>query len=257
MVDTSESQFDDSKEMNEQDGSRFARSIFLLPNLLTTTALFFGFYAIIAAFQGLYTHAAITIFVAMIADGLDGRVARMTKTDSAFGAEYDSLSDLVAFGLGPAILVYSWCLARLGKIGWLLAFFYASATAMRLARFNTQIEPSSGIKRYFYGLPSPSAAAFLASAVWLQVRFDINNTTTLALTALATIFAGLMMMTTVRYFSFKQLAVNGRVPFISLLLVVIIFVGIAIDPPVVLFLGCLIFALSGPVTQLLIKFKKI
>lgn len=237
----------------DKEGSRFARSIFLLPNLLTTTALFFGFYAIIAAFQGLYTHAAITIFVAMIADGLDGRVARMTKTDSAFGAEYDSLSDLVAFGLAPSMLVYSWCLASLGKIGWLLAFFYTSATAMRLARFNTQIDLDQQPKSFFLGLPSPSAAALLASTVWIQVRFGINNSATMILTTIVTVFAGLMMVTTVRYFSFKQLATSGRVPFITLLLVVAVFVGIAIDPPVVLFFGCLIFALSGLIVPLLAK----
>lgn len=243
-----------STSSSDQEGSRFARSIFLLPNLLTTTALFFGFYAIIAAYKGLYTHAALTIFVAMIADGLDGRVARMTNTDSAFGAEYDSLSDLVAFGLAPSILVYSWCLARLGKIGWLLAFFYTSATAMRLARFNIAIDhETQGPKRFFYGLPSPAAAAFLASVVWIQVRFQINNTWTMVLTTIATVFAAIMMVSTVRYFSFKQLAFQGRVPFMSLLLVVAVFVGIAIDPPIVLFVGITTFALSGLITHLFLK----
>ena len=245
----------ESNPRSERESSRIARSIFLLPNLLTTTALFFGFYAIIAAFQGLYTHAAITIFVAMVADGLDGRIARLTNTDSAFGAEYDSLSDLVAFGLAPSILVYSWCLSRLGKVGWLLAFFYTSATAMRLARFNIQIEPEAQPKRFFYGLPSPLSAAFLASTVWIQVYFNINNASTMVLTTLATVFAALMMVTTVRYFSFKQLTSQGRVPFIALVGVVIIFAGIAINPPVVLFVGCTAFALSGLVTPLLIKLR--
>jgi CDP-diacylglycerol--serine O-phosphatidyltransferase len=147
----------------EQPEKTPQRGIYLLPNLLTTAALFAGFYSIVAAMKGHFESAAIAIFVAMIADGLDGRVARLTHTQSEFGAEYDSLSDMAAFGIAPALVVYSWSLSSLGKLGWLAAFLYAAATALRLARFNTQVSD----KEYFQGLPSPSAAGAIASIIWL------------------------------------------------------------------------------------------
>src|SRR3990167_9325362 len=146
------------------------RGIYLLPNLLTTAALFAGFYSIVAAMKGYFETAAIAIFVGMIADGLDGRVARLTNTQTAFGAQYDSLSDMVAFGLAPALVIFSWSLFFLGKFGWLAAFLYTAATALRLARFNTQVSD----KQYFQGLPSPSAAGIIASMIWVGSAFKVN-----------------------------------------------------------------------------------
>src|SRR3990167_2785723 len=155
----------ESSSLNNSAEKNPQRGIYLLPNLLTTAVLFAGFYSIVAAMKGHFDTAAIAIFVAMIADGLDGRVARLTNTQTPFGAQYDSLSDMVAFGLAPALVVFSWSLFHLGKLGWLIAFLYTAATALRLARFNTQLNDKD--KRYFRGLPCPSAAGIVASIVWM------------------------------------------------------------------------------------------
>jgi CDP-diacylglycerol---serine O-phosphatidyltransferase len=224
------------------------RGIYLLPNLFTTAALFAGFYAVIAAMRGLFDDAAIAIFIAMVADTLDGRVARMTNTQTAFGAEYDSLSDMVAFGIAPALLVYSWSLSHLGKLGWLAAFVYVAATALRLARFNTQAHDQD--KRYFQGLPCPAAAGVLASAVWLGFAFDMTGfLITLTLTIL-TLCAGALMVSTIRFHSFKKFDLKGKVPFIVVLIPILIIVAIAIDPPQILFAIFFVYALSGPVLTL-------
>src|SRR3989338_749637 len=152
-------------QANQSPNTTSPRSIYLLPNLFTTAALFVGFYSIVAAMKGYFDIAAMAVFVAMIADGLDGRVARLTNTQTAFGAQYDSLSDMVAFGVAPALVVYSWSLSYLGKLGWLAAVLYTAATALRLARFNAQ--PHDYDKRYFQGLPCPAAAGVIAGMVWL------------------------------------------------------------------------------------------
>lgn len=221
------------------------RGIYLLPNLLTTAALFSGFYSIVAAMKGLFDVAAIAVFVAMVADALDGRVARITGTQTAFGAEYDSLSDLVSFGVAPALIVYSWSLSHLGKIGWLAAFLYAAATALRLSRFNTQ--PQDYDKRYFQGLPCPAAAGVIAGCVWLGSDYDVQGMMIAIPVALMTVMIAGLMVSTIRYYSFKQLDMKGRVPFIVILIPIVIIVAIALNPPPMLFAIFLLYAFCGPV----------
>jgi CDP-diacylglycerol--serine O-phosphatidyltransferase len=224
------------------------RGIYLLPNLFTTAALFAGFYAVLAAAAGRFEAAALAVFAAMLLDGFDGRVARMTHTQTAFGAEYDSLSDMVAFGVAPALVAYHWALGGLGKIGWLAAFVYTAAAALRLARFNTQAATTD--KRYFQGLPSPSAAAIVAGAVWIGADQEIDPAELDWVLALLTVGAGLLMVSNFRYFSFKQLNLHGRVSFMLAVGIMLAVALIVIHPPVILFLGFLIYALSGPVWTL-------
>jgi CDP-diacylglycerol--serine O-phosphatidyltransferase len=226
------------------------RGIYLLPNLFTTASLFAGFYAITAAMHGRFEAAAIAMFAAMILDGLDGRVARMTQTQTAFGGEYDSLSDMVSFGVAPALVMYEWSLHSLGKLGWLAAFVFAAAAALRLARFNTQA--SSEDKRYFQGLASPMAAALLAGLVWLGVDNQISGATLRVPGFLLTFVAGVLMVSNIRYRSFKDLDLKGRVPFFTLVVLMLVFAVIALDPPKVLFLIALSYAISGPVLTLLL-----
>lgn len=231
--------------------SKRRRGIYLLPNLFTTAALFCGFYAIIAAINGRYEPAAMAMFVAMILDGMDGRIARMTNTQSDFGVQYDSLSDLISFGLAPALVMYQWSLYGLGKVGWLAAFVYAAATALRLARFNTQAATED--KHFFQGLPSPAAAAMIAGFIWLGAASGLYDGTNLAwITLPLTIAAGILMVSNVRYHSFKQFDLKGRVPFVYILVLVLILVLIAVRPSVVLFVLAFIYALSGPVMTLLL-----
>jgi CDP-diacylglycerol---serine O-phosphatidyltransferase len=224
------------------------RGIYLLPNLFTTAALFAGFYAVVAANQGRFEPAAIAIFAAMILDGLDGRVARLTHTQSDFGAEYDSLSDMVAFGVAPGLVAYQWALSGLGKVGWLAAFVYTAAAALRLARFNTQIGIAD--KRFFQGLPSPSAAAIIASAVWIGADFGIVGGSVSWIAAFITAGAGLLMVSNFRFHSFKDLNLHGRVPFMLAVGVMLVFAFVFIHPPVILFLGFMAYAVSGPVLTL-------
>lgn len=227
----------------QKDGIR-GKGIYLLPNLFTTAAVFAGFYAIVAAMKGLFDAAAIAIFIAMILDSLDGRVARLTNTQSAFGAEYDSLSDMVAFGLAPALVVYSWALHGLGKFGWLVAFFYTATTALRLARFNVQIESTD--PRFFKGLPCPSAAAIVASMVWLGDANDLSISHPMGIIiAVIVLICGTLMVSNIRYYSFKQIDFKGKVPFFAVLIVLLVFVAISIDPPLVLFVGFVVYGLSG------------
>lgn len=227
------------------------RGIYLLPNLFTTAALFAGFYAILAADQGRFEAAALAIFAAMVLDGFDGRIARLTNTQSDFGAEYDSLSDMVAFGLAPALVAYHWVLEGLGQAGWLAAFVYTAAAALRLARFNTQIGIAD--RRYFQGLPSPSAAAIVAAGVWIGAIHDLAESTApiAVLAMLITIVAGLLMVSNFRYYSFKELELRGRVSFILAVIVMLGFAVVSINPPIVLFAGFLGYALSGPIWTLL------
>jgi len=234
----------------EKDMVKRRRGIYLLPNLFTTGAMFAGFYAIVAAVDSRYEAAAMAIFVAMILDGMDGRIARMTNTQSDFGVQYDSLSDLAAFGLAPALVIYHWSLSSLGKLGWLASFLYAAATALRLARFNTQ----SGIadKRFFQGLPSPPAAALIAGLVWVGDTYGLaDGKGILIVTLPVTILAGVLMVSNIRYHSFKQFDFRNRVPFVSILVVVLVFVFIASEPSLVLFVMAVSFALSGPILTLI------
>lgn len=233
----------------EHERYKRPRGIYLLPNLFTTAALFAGFYAIVSAMKGYFDVAAIAVFIAMVADGLDGRVARMTNTQTAFGAEYDSLSDMVAFAVAPALLVYSWSLSHLGKFGWLVAFLYTAATALRLARFNTQAHDAD--KRYFQGLPCPSAAAVVVGMVWLGSDYNATGMLVAISAAVITFLMGALMISHVRYYSFKQIDWKGKVPFFALVLITLIIAGVAIAPPYVLFIVFLGYAFSGPVMTLL------
>jgi CDP-diacylglycerol--serine O-phosphatidyltransferase len=220
------------------------RGIYLLPNLFTTAALFAGFYAILAANAGRFEAAALGIFAAMILDGADGRIARMTNTQTDFGAEYDSLSDMVAFGVAPALVAYEWALGSIGKLGWLAAFVYTAGAALRLARFNTQIGIAD--KHYFQGLPSPSAAAIIAGSVWIGVDNSIAGSTVSLIVGLLTAGAGLLMVSNFRYHSFKALDLHGRVPFVVIVVIMLGFALVVLDPPIALFGLFLGYAISGP-----------
>ncbi len=224
------------------------RGIYLLPNLFTTATLFGGFYAILTAMNGRFEHAAIAIFVAMVMDGLDGRIARMTNTQSDFGAEYDSLADMVAFGLAPALVIYLWALTDLGKLGWLAAFVYTAATALRLARFNTQVGIAD--KRYFQGLPSPSAAAIVAGAVWVGADNMVDGAELAVPVAILTTIAGLLMVSNFRFSSFKEIDLKGKVPFMVVVAVMLAFAILLLQPPIVLFLVFTVYAASGPIVTL-------
>jgi len=225
------------------------RGIYLLPNLFTTGALFSGFYAITSAVNGNYETAVIAIFIAMILDGLDGRVARLTNTQSDFGAQYDSLSDMVAFGVAPALIMYLWAFSSLGRLGLFAAFVHTAGGALRLARFNTQIE--SADKRYFQGLPSPAAAAILAGFIWISLEhgYDIDMIKFLAIAL--TIATGLLMVSNFRYSSFKQIDLKGKVPFFMAIAVMLAIGFVMAQPQTMLFLLFLAYAISGPVVTLI------
>jgi len=224
------------------------RGIYLLPNLFTTGALFAGFYSIVAAMGGRFEAAAVAIFVAMIMDGLDGRVARLTHTQSDFGVQYDSLSDMVAFGLAPALVIYEWSLFSFGKVGWLGAFIFTAGAALRLARFNTQA--GIGDKSYFQGLPSPPAAALIWGMVWVMTDYGVSGTEINFLALPLTIAGGVLMVSNVRYRSFKDLDLRDKVPFVAMLMVVLVLVFVSIDPPIVLFSMALVYAASGPLVTI-------
>lgn len=243
----------DSDTISER---RRKRGIYLLPNLFTTGTLFAGFYSIIAATQDRFAVAAVAIFVAMLTDMLDGRVARLTQTESDFGIQYDSLADLVSFGLASGLLAYLYSLESLayysdvaGKLGWLAAFFYSASAALRLARFNIT-RGGATEKKIFLGLPSPAAAGLLVGFVWVGADFGIDGSDLVAFVLPLTVIAGVLMVSNVRYDSFKDLNFGERVPFRYILFMLIVFVLIVIDPPRVLFLGFLVYALSGPIQAL-------
>jgi len=238
----------------EATESRTRRSsIYLLPNMITTAGLFSGFYAIVAAMNGRFEAASVAIFVAMIADGIDGRVARLTNTQSEFGVQFDSLSDMVCFGLAPALVMYEWSLRSMislgwAKLGWLAAFVYTASAALRLARFNAQVATAE--KNYFRGLPSPSAAAVLAGLVWVGSDLEISGETLVYPAFVLTVAMGLLMVSNIRYYSFKEFNFRNRVSFVAILLVVLVYVFASIDPPKVLFTGFLVYAISGVVYTL-------
>ena len=240
------------------------RGIYLLPNLFTSAALFAGFFAIVQAMNGQFALAAIAIFVAMVLDGLDGRVARMTNTQSAFGAEYDSLSDMVSFGVAPALILYVWALKPLGKLGWLAAFTYCACAALRLARFNTKLDDEFQDKRYFQGLPSPGAAALLAGFVWVSYEYGVSGRDVffgvLQWKWMAwglTIFAGLSMVSDLRYYSGKDINLKESVPFFVILGIMLAIVLISYSPPEVLFFVMASYALSGYIMWIQEKFEKV
>ena len=228
------------------------KGIYLLPNLFTTGALFSGYYAIIAAIAEKYEMACLSIFIAALLDALDGRVARLTNTQSEFGEQYDSLSDLVSFGIAPSLLMFNWSLIYLGdihpvlgKMGWLAAFIYAVSAALRLARFNTQIDTID--KAYFQGLPSPAAAAVLASFVWVCLDLDLNGMDLRFVTLPLTVIVGLLLVSRLRYYSFKTINFKENVSFIWVLILVLVFVLLTIKMQWVLFVTFTIYAISGVV----------
>ncbi len=238
------------EEIDEGGQTIRRKGIYLLPNMFTTGNLFCGFYAIIAAQAGLFSSACIAVFVAMLLDGLDGRVARMTNTQSKFGEQYDSLADMVTFGVAPAMVAYSWALNDLGKVGWMVAFIYAACGALRLARFNAQIEVTDS--RYFTGLASPAAAALVVGMVWALSDYGVDgNSIFVALMAAVIVaMAGVLMFSNIRYHSFKKIDLKGRVHFIFMLVIVLAFAVIFTDPPRVLMLVFLGYACSGPLTAI-------
>jgi len=231
------------------------RGIYLLPNLFTTGALFAGFYAVVQAMNGRFEHAAVAIFIAMVLDGLDGRVARMTHTQSAFGAEYDSLSDMVSFGVAPALVIYVFALQGLGKFGWIAAFVYCAGAALRLARFNTQLDAVTD-KRFFQGMPSPAAAALLAGFVWVMVEYGVAGQNVRWLAAAIALFGGLTMVSNFRYYSGKEINLRKSVPFFVILLVVLAFILVSTSPPEVLFGVFALYGLSGYVDAVLRRVRK-
>ena len=252
---------DDHEEEVEEGGKTVRRrGVYLLPNLFTTGALFAGFYAIIAALQGNFEAAPIAIFFAMVFDGLDGRVARLTNTSSKFGAEYDSLSDMVSFGVAPALVMFSYALEGMGKFGWSAAFVYVACAALRLARFNTKIGSDDG--NYFTGLARPAAAAVIASAVWLA--YDLGMTTPESvpgelsfILAILTALVGVAMVANFKYPSFKGIDMRGRVPFAVIFIVVVVFSLVTLHPPTVFLVTFLVYALSSPVLTLVGKLKSV
>jgi CDP-diacylglycerol--serine O-phosphatidyltransferase len=250
---------DEHEEEVSENGKTVRRQgIYLLPNLFTTGALFAGFYAVIAAMRGDFESAPIAILFALVLDGLDGRIARLTNTSSKFGAEYDSLSDMVSFGVAPALVMFSWALDDLGKFGWSAAFIYVACAALRLARFNTQIGTSD--KNYFTGLASPAAACIIVTTVWVchdlgwvgdNLPYEVS-----VLMGVLTALVGFLMIANFPYYSFKGIDFRGRVPFVVMIAVVLVFSLVTVDPPRVFLSAFLVYAASGPVMQVVNRRRK-
>ena len=225
------------------------RGVYLLPNLFTTAALFAGFYSVVSSHNGNFSGAAIAILFAMVLDGLDGRVARLTNTASDFGAEYDSMSDMVSFGVAPGFLIYAWSLSSMsiddyGYLGWVCAFFYTACCGLRLARFNVQLGKTD--KRFFQGLACPSAAALIACVVWVTHELGVPGRETEFLSVFVTLMCGLLMVSNFTYYSFKEIKASRRIPFFVTMVLVLGVVFVSFDPPKVLLTGFTIYALSGP-----------
>lgn len=245
---------DEVEDIDVGDGRKQPhKGVYLLPNLFTTAALFSGFYSIIAAMNGSFIYAAVAVFIAMVLDGLDGRVARLTHTQSAFGAEYDSLADMVSFGISPALIVFTWSLAPLGKVGWIAAFIYAVGAALRLARFNTMLGVEE--KRYFTGLPSPAAAGIVAGIIWAANDKGVSGESLATFMALIVPMTGLLMVSNVKYRSFKDLNIKGRVPFVVLLIAVLVLVFIALEPALVMMAVFCLYGLWGPLGIVFKRFR--
>lgn len=231
------------------------QSIYLLPNSFTLAALFAGFYGVVQAMNNRFEIAAIAVFLAMILDGMDGRVARLTHSQSAFGAEFDSLSDMVSFGVAPSLISYEWMLRSFGKVGWMVAFIYCACAALRLARFNVMIGVVD--KRWFIGIPSPAAAALVCGLVWISHAYHYTDLPYLDWIALGmTAFAGISMVVNVRFWSFKEIHLRRKVPFVAMLVLVGIFMLFAYEPPLVLFGFFVCYGLSGYVMALMNLRKK-
>jgi CDP-diacylglycerol--serine O-phosphatidyltransferase len=237
---------DDGAELGAPQ-RRPRKGIYVLPNMITLASLFGGFYAIVMAMNGRFENAVLGVFCAMVLDSLDGRVARMTHTQSAFGEQMDSLSDMVSFGAAPALIVYEWALKGMGKLGWVAAFVYCASAALRLARFNTNIGVVD--KRWFQGLPSPAAAALVAGFIWVMDDAGFKSVSKidwLAWGAIAvTLYAGLTMVTNVPFYSFKDIGQRRSVPFIVLVLIALGIAAVNLHPPMVLFGAFCLYGVSG------------
>ena len=237
------------EQMEENHAKR--KGVYLLPNLITTGALFAGFSAVVAAMDGNFVPAAVAIYIAMVLDGLDGRVARMTSTESDFGKQYDSLADMVSFGLAPSLVFYLWGVEHLeelgwlwGKLGWLVAFFFAVAAALRLARYNSRAAAAD--KRYFEGLPSPSAAAVVAGLVWISTVLEASGVVAMIAGLAVTATVGGLMVSRLPYYSGKDFNLGERIPFGYVLLIPAVFILISLNPPTVLFVLFFSYSLSAP-----------
>lgn len=239
---------------NQNSSKVRSRGIYLLPNLFTTAALFSGFYAIASAISGRYETAAILIFVSLVLDGLDGRVARMTNTQSDFGAEYDSMADMISFGAAPAIVMYLWSLSSLGQVGLIGAFVHLAGGALRLARFNTQLATQD--KNYFQGLPSPAAASLLAGFVWVSEKYQYGAEDLPWLVLILTVTTGLLMVSNFRYHSFKDINFKGKVPFVVMIFVMLGFAITLSNPATILCLFFFAYALSGPIVTIVLMRRK-
>ncbi len=224
------------------------RGIYLLPNLFTIASIFSGFFAIISSFKGVYEAAAIAIFVAMLMDSLDGRIARLTNTMTAFGAQFDSMADMVSFAMAPAILAYAWGLHNLGKTGWIIAFIYTVAVALRLARFNTQADGSG--KRYFQGLPCPMAAALVTGFIWACTDLAYITKASILVLASLTIAVAILMVSNIRYRSFKDIELKNNVKFVVILILVLVVALVSIETEKVLFTIFLSYTASGPIATI-------
>lgn len=248
-------------DVPEHDNDR-ARGIYLLPNLFTTGAMFCGFYAIVSGINQHFITAAIAVFIAALLDSMDGRVARLTNTQTDFGVQYDSLSDLVSFGVAPALVMYSWALRHLhdigpawGKLGWTAAFIYAACTALRLARFNTQVGEAD--KRYFQGLPCPAGAALCMAMVWAMEKNDIHGQNIRFTMLFMAIAVGLLMVSRIRYFSFKTWPIDGndKISFVWAIVAVLVLVLLAINTSAVLLTAFGLYVLSGPVMTIAGRYR--
>jgi len=226
-------------------------SIYLLPNILTSGTLFAGFYGIVAAMNGKFNLAALSVFAAMLMDTLDGRVARLTNTQTELGAQYDSLADVVAFGVAPALIAYTWGLHGLHKLGWLIAFIYVATGALRLARFNSQVkEPTPESRIFFTGLPIPSAAAIVSSFTGIAMEWHVSDFMFTVLLAIVTLSISLLMISNIPYYNFKHIDLKGKIPFIGGVLVILAFVAISLSPLITIFVGFSLYAVSGPLFEL-------
>jgi len=230
------------------------RGIYLLPNLFTTLNLFAGFYAIVQGMNHEFEKSAVAIFIAMVLDSLDGRVARMTRTQSAFGAEYDSLADMVSFGAAPALVMYEWALRGMGRVGWIAAFVYCAGAALRLARFNTQLSVAD--KRWFTGLPSPAAAALVAGMIWVFNEYQVPGSDLQWYAAAVTIYAGVTMVSNVRFYSGKDINLRRAVPFSAAVALVIALLLISIEPPIVLWGVMVAYGVSGYVWWVVQRWRR-
>ena len=248
------------KKENLKKDAEVKNKFYLLPNLFTTGSLFAGFYSIVQAMNGRYDHAAIAIFIAFILDGLDGRVARLTNTQSAFGSEFDSLSDMVSFGVAPALVIYVWALQPLGKLGWIVSFIYCTCAAVRLARFNIKLDIDN--KKYFSGLPSPAAATLLASFIWISFDNGISGNEIFLgffqmqwFALIITLFVALSMTADIDFYSGKDINFRNSQPFVVILLIAFVFGLISHNPAEIIFIIAFGYALSGYFNLMRAKFK--